>query len=135
MRRALHEQPTQSERDQEAHQKEVPEQLVLACSITYLNSGFVGEVPDCLLRRALLHHDGKQASGVSLPLPQRHLWQVHRSIKTYSNLILFSDRSTYSDASSVSRKSSLSIDTTDVMSPQKAQKPMYEEYFPELFMY
>ena len=44
-------------------------------------------------------------------------------------------RSTYSDASSVSRKSSLSIDTTDVMTPQKTQKPMYEEYFPELFMY
>jgi len=36
---------------------------------------------------------------------------------------------------SISRKSSLSMDTTDVLSPIKIQKPMYEEYFPELFMY
>ena len=36
---------------------------------------------------------------------------------------------------SVSRKSSLSVDTTDILSPSKAQKPLYEEYFPELFMY
>jgi len=36
-----------------------------------------------------------------------------------------------------SRKSSLSVDTTDLMSPVKPilKKPLYEEYFPELFMY
>jgi len=36
-----------------------------------------------------------------------------------------------------SRKSSLSVDTTDIMSPVRPEvhKPMYEEYFPELFMY
>lgn len=40
----------------------------------------------------------------------------------------------YTDAS-LSRKGSLSVDTTDVLSPQRTQKPLYEEYFPELFMY
>jgi len=35
-----------------------------------------------------------------------------------------------------SRKSSISYDTTDLLSPAKGvQKPMYEEYFPELFTY
>ena len=58
-----------------------------------------------------------------------------KSLSAAITSILYFVRNTFSDASSVSRKSSLSIDTTDVLSPQKTQKPMYEEYFPELFMY
>ena len=101
MRRALHEQPSPAEREQEErHRRAVAEKFQTAsfaelCSITLANK------------------------------PPESLYHCLNDIY---------GRGGYSEASA-SRKSSLSVDTTDLLSPQKVQKPIYEEYFPELFMY
>jgi len=101
MRRALHEQPSPAEREQEErHRRAVAEKFQTAsfaelCSITLANK------------------------------PPESLYHCLNDIY---------GRGGYSEASA-SRKSSLSVDTTDLLSPQKIQKPIYEEYFPELFMY
>lgn len=102
MKRALCEQPTVAEREQEERQKKVIQEkfqtatFAELCSITMANK------------------------------PAESLYHCLNDIY---------GRTSYSDVSSVSRKSSLSVDTTDILSPLKTQKPMYEEYFPELFMY
>ena len=101
IRRALHEQPSPAEREQEErHRRALAEKFQTAsfaelCSITIANK------------------------------PTESLYHCLNDIY---------GRSGYSEASA-SRKSSLSVDTTDLLSPHKVQKPIYEEYFPELFMY
>jgi len=67
--------------------------------------------------------------------PPESLYQCIAEIYGRQNSFAYSqDRDTNSQGS---RKSSLSVDTTDLMSPLKPtiKKPLYEEYFPELFMY